>query len=44
MALYGYQPTSITSPLKGHSKVQEVEDHIQHQLEVHQILKDNLLT
>ena len=31
MALYGYQPPSITSPLKGHSKVQAVEDHLQHQ-------------
>ena len=30
MELYGYQPPSITSPLKGHSKVQAVEDHLQH--------------
>ena len=30
MELYGYQPQSITSPLKGHSKVQVVEDHLQH--------------
>jgi hypothetical protein len=44
MALYGYQPPSITSPLKGHSKVQVVEDHLQYQQEVHQILKDNLVT
>ena len=44
MALYGYQPPSITSPLKGHSKVQVVEDHLQHHQEVLQILKDNLVT
>ena len=44
MALYGYQPPSITSPLKGHSKVQVVEDHLQHQQKVIQILKDNLVT
>ena len=44
MELYGYQPPSITSPLKGHSKVQAVEDHLQHQHEVIQILKDNLVT
>ena len=44
MALYGYQPPSITSPLKGHSKVQVVEDHLQHQQEALQILKDNLVT
>jgi hypothetical protein len=34
MALYGYQPPSITSPLKGHSKVQVVEYHLQHQQEL----------
>ena len=34
IALYGYQPPSITSPLKGHSKVQAMEDHLQHQQEV----------
>ena len=44
MALYGYQPTSITSPLKRHSKVQAVEDHLQHQQDVLLILKDNLVT
>ena len=44
MALYGYHPPSITSPLKGHSKVQEMDDHLQHQQEVLQILKDNLVT
>ena len=44
MGLYGYHPPSITSPLKGHhSKVQVVEDHLQHQQEVLQILKDNLV-
>ena len=44
MTLYGYQTPSITSPLKGHSKVQEMEDHLQHQQEVLQILKGNLVT
>ena len=45
MALYGYQPPSITSPLKTRvSKVEIVEDHLQHQQEVLQILKDNLAT
>jgi hypothetical protein len=42
MALYGYHPPSITSSLKEKSKVQAVEDHIKHQQEVLQILKDNL--
>jgi hypothetical protein len=28
MALYRYHPPSITSPLKGKEKVQEVEEHI----------------
>ena len=44
MAFYGYHPPSITSPLKGHSKVQVVEDHLQHQQEVLQIVKDNMVT
>jgi hypothetical protein len=42
MTLYGYHPPSITSSLKGKSKVQAVEDHIEHQQQVIQILKDNL--
>jgi hypothetical protein len=42
MALYGYHPPSITSSLKEKSKVQAVEDHIEHQKQVLQILKDNL--
>ena len=42
MALYGYHPPSITSSLRGNSKVQAVEDHIEHQQEVLQLLKDNL--
>jgi hypothetical protein len=42
MALYGYHPPSITSSLKEKSKVQEVEDHIEHQQQVLQMLKDNL--
>jgi len=42
MGLYGYQPPSITYSLKYKSKVQVVEDHIEHQQQVLQILKDNL--
>jgi hypothetical protein len=41
-ALYGYHPPSITSPLKGNTKVQVVEDHIGNQQEVLKLLKDNL--
>ena len=42
MALYGYHPPSITSSLRENSKVQVVDDHIEHQQEVLQLLKDNL--
>jgi hypothetical protein len=42
MALYGYNPPSITSSLKEKSKVQEVEYHIENQQQVLQISKDNL--
>ena len=42
MALYGYHPLSITSSLGENSKVQAVEDHIEHQQKVLQLLKDNL--
>ena len=42
MALYGYHPPSLTSSLRENSKVQAVEDHIEHQQEVLQLLKDNL--
>ena len=42
MALYGYQPPSITSYLRENSRVQAVEDHIEHQKQVLQLLKDNL--
>jgi hypothetical protein len=42
MALYGYHPPSITSSRKEKSKVQVVEDHIEHQQQVLQILKDNM--
>jgi hypothetical protein len=42
MELYGYHPPSITSSLKEKSKVQAVEDHIEHQQQVLQILKDNM--
>ena len=41
MALYGYHPTSITYSLR-ESKVQVVEDHIEHQQQILQLLKDNL--
>jgi transposase InsO family protein len=43
LALYGYDPPSITSPLKGNTKVQAVEDHIGNQQEVLKLLKDNLV-
>jgi len=43
MALYGYKPPSITSYLRQNSKVQAVEHHIEHQQQVLQILKDNLV-
>ena len=43
MELYGYHPPSITSPLKGKYKVHIVEDHIKHQQEVLQLLKDDLV-
>ena len=42
MVLYGYHPPSITSSLRYQSKVQAVEDHIEHQQQVLQLLKDNL--
>ena len=42
MALYGYHPPSITSYLRENSRLQVVEDNIEHQQEVLQILKDNL--
>ena len=42
MALYGYHRPSITSSLRETYKVQAVEDHIEHQQQVLQILKDNL--
>jgi len=42
MALYGYYPQLITSSLRENSKVQEVEDHIDHQQQTLQLLKDNL--
>ena len=42
MALYGYHPPSITSSLRDSSKVQAMEDHMKHQQQVLQLLKDNL--
>jgi hypothetical protein len=44
MALYGYHPPFITSPLKGKAKAQAVEDHIENQQEVLKLLKDKLVT
>ena len=43
IALYGYHPPSITSPLKGKSKVQAMEGHLENQQEVLYILKDDLV-
>ena len=42
MALYGYHPPSITFSLRDSCKVQVVEDHMKHQQQVLQLLKDNL--
>ena len=42
MALNVYHPPSITLYLRDQSKVQEVEEHIEHQQQVLQLLKDNL--
>ena len=42
MALYGYHPPSITSSLRENYRVKAVEDHVEHQQEVLQLLKDNL--
>ena len=42
MELYGYHPPSITSLVRDHYKVQVVEDHMKHQQQVFQLLKDNL--
>ena len=41
MALYGYHPPSIISSLRK-SKVQAMEEHMEHQQQVLQLLKDNL--
>ena len=42
MPLYGYHPPSFTYYLRENYRVQAVEDHIEHQKEVLQLLKDNL--
>jgi hypothetical protein len=42
MELYGYHPQSITSSLRNQSKVQAIKEHIDHQQQVLQLLKDNL--
>jgi hypothetical protein len=44
LAVYGYHLPSITSPLKGNTKVQAVDDHIGNQQEVLKLLKENLVT
>jgi hypothetical protein len=41
MELYGYHLPSITSSLRDQYKVQVVEEHIEHQQQVLQLLKDN---
>ena len=43
LALYGYHPPSITSPLKGKAIVDVREDQIYHHKEVLKLLKDNLV-
>ena len=42
MALYRYHPPSITYSLRDSSKVQAMEDHMKHQQQVIQLLKDDL--
>ena len=42
MALYGYHLPSITSSLSDQSKVQAVQEYIEHQQQVLQLLKENL--
>ena len=42
MELYGYHLPSIKYSLRNSSKVQAVEDHMDHQQQVLQLLKDNL--
>ena len=43
MALYGYHPPSITSPLEGTRKAQAVEEHIEQQQRFLKLLKDNFV-
>jgi hypothetical protein len=43
LAIYGYNPPSITSPLKGNTNFQAVDEHIGNQQEVLKVLKDNLV-
>ena len=42
MAFYGYHQPSITSSLRDSYKVRVVENHMKHQQQVLQLLKDNL--
>ena len=42
MSLYGYHPPSITYSLRDSSKFKAVEDHMKHQQQFLQLLKDNL--
>ena len=44
MALYGFNIPSITSPLKGKEKVQEMENYIEHGQDFLKLLEDNLVT
>ena len=42
MALYGYHPPSITLSLRGQSKDQAMQEHIEHQQQVLQLLRITL--
>ena len=42
IAFYGYHPPSITYSIRDSSKVQVLEDHMKHQQQFLQLLKDNL--
>ena len=42
MELYGYHPPSIISSLRDYCNFQAMEDHMEHQQQFLQLLKDNL--
>ena len=42
MELYGYHPPSITSSLRESSMFQPVQDHMKHQKQFFQLLKEKL--